>query len=133
LLVNPTAITSATTPAVVVGYGDTATASIAFALPDPASTNSAPVFLPVPTPRHGAAPSSRALDVADTGLIIGHVGSLAAEWIPSGGSWAYKDISELGSGSGWRFNDARAIDRQGDIVGAGVGNGSTQHAYLLLP
>jgi hypothetical protein len=69
----------------------------------------------------------------DAGLVVGHVGPQAAQWTNSAGSWQYADISGIVSGAGWTLNDVRAVDDAGDLAGAGVHNGATQHAYLLLP
>jgi probable HAF family extracellular repeat protein len=80
---------------------------------------------------------SHALNINDSGHVVGYsaaasMGFHAFIWTGDDG---IQDLNTLmdGSGLGWTFEFAHAINNGGQIVGKGVNPAGAQHAFLLTP
>ena len=80
---------------------------------------------------------SSAYDLNDSGLVVGSAQTSMSSsdthafvWSSAGGM---KDLNTVVPGTGWTFQDARAINDRGQIAGFGLNPDGKVHAFLLTP
>ena len=79
--------------------------------------------------------NSIAYDVNSSGQVVGMAqnGSNLSRAFLRSSAGVMQDLNDLAPGTGWTFQEARAVNDRGQIVGTGTNPGGQTHAFLLTP
>jgi probable HAF family extracellular repeat protein len=85
----------------------------------------------------GAGRQSFANDINDSAVVVGNsetvLNSFATHAFIWTGAGGMKDLNTVVPNTGWTFQEARAVNNRGQIVGIGLNPQGKTHAFLLTP